>query len=337
MYQGWQIDTDEKRRAVLASVRNAALAAVQQYDLAWKRIEFNKISDTITFKIETELDECFLLRIHNNSREKAEIRAEMMLLQALGSRGLTVPEGQVSRNGEYVLELVSDQGETLYVTLMNWLEGELLNEAPTECQVSNMGQLMARLHIAAAEFVPDTDHSFPSWGVDSFRKNMAKLEQYYPCFLSEKGWSMYQRAADKIIADLEAMEKHARSFGLIHADLHMENVIFRGEEAFPIDFARCGYGYYLYDIAGTILGLGGTYRKLFLEGYESVRRLEGDYVGPLASMFVMFMIENYCHHSSDPRETAGLNAEQPFAQAIIQSYLQERPFLFEPLEPIEVE
>ncbi|WP_028594795.1 phosphotransferase enzyme family protein [Paenibacillus assamensis] len=337
MNQGWQIDTDEKRRNVLTSVRNVALAAVQHYDLAWTRIEFNKLSDTITFKIETEQEESFLLRIHNHSRAKAEIRAEMMLLQALGSRGLIVPEGQVSRSGEYVLGLVSDQGETIYATLMKWLEGDLLSEAPTERQASNMGQLMARLHNAAAEFTPDGDHAFPTWGVDSFRKNMAKLEQYYPCFLSEKGWSMYQSAAAKMIADLEAVEKQAYNFGLIHADLHMENVIFKGEEAFPIDFARCGYGYYLYDIAGTILGLGGEHRRIFLEGYESIRKLEEDYERPLASMFVMFMIENYCYHCSDPRETAGLNAEQPYAQAIIQSYLQDRPFLFEALEPIAVE
>ncbi|MCR8846420.1 phosphotransferase [Paenibacillus sp. SC116] len=339
MNLGWNIDTDEKRRALLAQVRNVTLSALQQYTLEWSQIKLNKISDTITFKINTELDETFLLRIHNNSRSKAEIQSEMMLLQVLGNHGLTVPQGQASRTDEYVLEMVSEEGETLYITLMSWLEGELLSDAPSETQAMNTGILMARLHRAAASFVPDANHTFPTWGADSFRKSMAKLEQYYDRFLSDKAWGMYQAAADKIIADLEAMEKNesARNFGLIHADLHFENVIFRGEEAFPIDFARSGYGYYLYDIAGTILGLGGKHRQLFLKGYESVRKLDEGYMRPLASMFVMFMIENYCHHSSDPRETAGLIAEQPYAQAIIQSYLQDRPFLFEPLEPITVE
>ncbi|MGO4500996.1 hypothetical protein AB4114_34630 [Paenibacillus sp. 2RAB27] len=47
---------------------------------------------------------------------------------------------------------------------------------------------------------------------------------------------------------------------------------------------------------------------------------------------MMVMIENYCHHAPDPRETEGLKAEQPYALAIINNYLNGEPFLFNAIE-----
>lgn len=44
------------------------------------------------------------------------------------------------------------------------------------------------------------------------------------------------------------------------------------------------------------------------------------------------MIENYCHHAPDPRETKGLKEEQTYAQAILRKYLNGTPFLFNHIE-----
>lgn len=49
------------------------------------------------------------------------------------------------------------------------------------------------------------------------------------------------------------------------------------------------------------------------------------------------MIENTCHHSSDPRETTSLIDEQKYAQAYIREYLNGNPFLFEVIEPVNVD
>jgi len=332
MSSGWKIDTCEEKQALLARVRDVALTALQQYDLAWTEIKFNKMSDAITFKIITETWDCFLLRIHNEARQKSEIYGEMMFLDHLRSQNITTPVGQKSRSGEHVLDFVSPDGETLYATLLTWIDGDVLSEPPTDIQAKNMGCLLAQLHNASASFFPEENQSFPEWGVERFRENMKKLSQYHSIFLSEKGWEMYQRVADKIIVELEKVEKCSQNYGFIHGDFHMENIIFRENTAFPIDFGRCGYGYFLYDIASTILGLGWQSRKNFVEGYVGFRKLALDYERMLETMFVKVMIENYCHHCSDPRETEGLVAEQPYAQAYIQAYLQERSFLFEPLE-----
>jgi Ser/Thr protein kinase RdoA (MazF antagonist) len=333
----FQLDTDENRRSLLARARQVALLALQKYDLEWEHIHFNQLSDTITFKIESGADGCFLLRIHSDMMSKEEILSEIVLLNALSKYvGFTVPEGLASRDGSYVLEIETEKGfQRPCVTVMRWVEGEHASGKLTDNRVFNIGVMMAKLHEAATSFVFPSDFTRPAWGAESFRSDMVKLEQYYGVFLSDEAWKSYQAVADKIISEIAAMNRNDGNYGLIHADLHIDNVIFNGDTPYPIDFGRCGYGYHLYDIAGSILGLNPQRRGLFIQGYESVRKLQHNYVRHLECFFVMFMIENYSTHSSDPRETAGLIAEQPYAQAIIREYLNGAPFLFNPIKLIE--
>jgi hypothetical protein len=49
------------------------------------------------------------------------------------------------------------------------------------------------------------------------------------------------------------------------------------------------------------------------------------------------MIENYCHHSSDLREIPGLIDEQKYAQAYMGEYVNDNSFLFQVIEPIDID
>jgi Ser/Thr protein kinase RdoA (MazF antagonist) len=164
---------------------------------------------------------------------------------------------------------------------------------------------------------------------------VAKLERYYDRFLSEEEWKLYQDAVERVVSQLVGMPQHPHSFGLIHGDFHIGNMVFIQDTPYAIDFGRCGYGYYLYDMAGSILGLWPKHRRIFIQGYESIRKLEPNYARYLEAFFVMLMIENYCHHASNPEEIEGLIREQPYAQAYIREYLKDRPFLFEEIQPVK--
>ncbi|MGI2294231.1 phosphotransferase enzyme family protein [Paenibacillus sp. GXUN7292] len=130
------------------------------------------------------------------------------------------------------------------------MSGEL-----TDSCVYNMGVMMGKLHEAAVCFVPPPDFVRPILGADSFKNEMAKLERYYTRFLSGEAWKTYQAAADKILSELAVMHRNNQNYGLIHADLHTGNMVFIDEKPHPIDFGRSGYGYFLYDMAGTLLEL----------------------------------------------------------------------------------
>lgn len=334
----FQFDTEALRHSLMARARQVALSALQRYDVPWEKIRYIGISDTITYKIETGTAEAYLLRIHSDRMSRAEIHSELEFLQALSrSEDLSLPIGVASREGSYVLEMETEAGYYRpHVTMMRWVDGEHASTAITEDQAYLMGQLMGRLHKTAADFVPSSAFVRPTWDADSFRGKMERLERYHACFLSCEGWEMYQTAAEKIILSLSKMHTGVHHYGLIHGDLHPGNIVFKDGMPYPIDFGMCGYGFFLYDMAGALVGLHTKPRRMFIKGYKSVSPLETDYIRDLELFFIMFMIENYCHHASDPRETDSLIQEQPLAQAYIRAYLKGESFLLDPIEPVTV-
>lgn len=337
MMEFFQYDTDENRRSLLARARKVVLSALQRYDLEWERIKFIQLSDTITYKIETSTAGCYLLRIHSARLGKEEIASELILLKALNkSTELNVPEALASCDGSYVLEIETEEEyRRPYVTMMRWVEGEHASGKLTDSCVYNVGVMMGRLHDETTRFVPPANFVRPEWGADQFRREFAKLELYHTRFLSNEGWKSYQAAAETILSEFTGIEHSDQNYGLIHGDLHTGNIVFNDEQPYPIDFGRCGYGYYLYDMAGLLLELNPKQRGMFIQGYESVRQLEPGYIRQLECFFIKFMIENYCHHAPDPRETASLIEEQPYARAYIREYLSGHSFLFEVIEPLK--
>ncbi|OMD30145.1 phosphotransferase enzyme family protein [Paenibacillus odorifer] len=314
--------------------KQAALIALQNFDLDWTQIRFNQLSDTCTFVIETNKEGTFLLRV-DSGRSKEEINSEIAWLELLKSKiDVPLPKGVHDRTGAVTFRVEQGNGEGVYASLMRWVEGEHANERLTEEQIYKEGVLLAKLHKAAQELELPSGFNRPVWDEHSFRKAMLRLKLHYHCFLTDDEFVLYQSAAEKLYNWLSKQHKNKnrRSYGVIHGDLHQGNIIFKEGEPRPIDFGRCGWGYYLYDVAHTLLGLYPLQREGVIKGYESIAKLDGEWVQTLENFTVMVMIENYCHHASDPRETEGLKAEQPYALAILKNYLKGEPFLFNRIE-----
>ncbi len=100
-----------------------ALRAIQQYEIEWNCIRFIQLSDTITYKIETNTTGNYLLRIHSERVNKEEIISELVFLNELRKiDNLIVPEGIVSCNGSYVLECETGEGyRKPCVSIMKWV------------------------------------------------------------------------------------------------------------------------------------------------------------------------------------------------------------------------
>lgn len=247
-------DLVRKPEEQLAQARRIACSSLPEYDLAWNRISLIRLSQNATFKIETEEGNCFLLRV-NLEGKASQIHAEIQWLQALKKAGITAPMAWPTRNGSEVLEYSDGQGNRCYVTLMEWMEGQEQHGAMwSGDQAFNAGKLTARMHQVSAGFAPPEGLDFPHWGLDSFRAQMQRLKQHYSRFLSDGGWRMYRSTAEKIEARLASMDHSGPGYGVIHADLHAGNLVILNGEPLPIDFGRCGYGYYLYDVAGALEG-----------------------------------------------------------------------------------
>ena len=77
--------------------------------------------------------------------------------------------------------------------------------------------------------------------------------------------------------------------GLIHGDLHQDNVLFTGDGVAAIDFDDCGWGFHLYDIAVPLSELTErrrfpALRAAFLEAYARRHALPDDVESLLDSL-----------------------------------------------------
>jgi Ser/Thr protein kinase RdoA (MazF antagonist) len=59
----------------------------------------------------------------------------------------------------------------------------------------------------------------------------------------------FERISQQARQAMEKLGTGSGAFGIIHADLYPENVLFKAGQAYPIDFEDCGYGYWIWDIA----------------------------------------------------------------------------------------
>jgi Ser/Thr protein kinase RdoA (MazF antagonist) len=82
------------------------------------------------------------------------------------------------------------------------------------------------------------------------------------------------------------------AWGLIHADLHYENVLFHEGRPLAIDFDDCGWGAYLYDLAVPLSELEGrsnyeALRDALLDGYARQRPLPHGYDDHLRALAIL--------------------------------------------------
>ena len=188
---------------------------------------------------------------------------------------------------------------------------------------------MAKLHNKSILFKPSNEFVRPILGENSIREALDKLHKYYLSFMSQLEFEIIIKAVDKICKCINSLTKTIDTFGVIHADLHWGNIIYCKGEPRAIDFGRCGFGFYLYDIAHTLVGLGPQYRRAFVDGYTNQRKLPTNYQGIIECFFIMTCVENISFHSDNPKELEELKSQHPYMMKLIDNYIEDKPFLFE--------
>ena len=144
---------------------------------------------------------------------------------------------------------------------------------------------MAKLHNHSQQWTPPLGFDRPTYDAEGFigTSSSYPLDQIGRKHLS----STILRDLETVYSRLKDVEQElGRSrqfFGLIHVDLSFSNIVFTAQEAMPIDFDECGFGFYLLDLATALAGpwgkLGYLERyEMFLNGYRESRRLSDDFL-----------------------------------------------------------
>ncbi len=190
--------------------------------------------------------------------------------------------------------------ESRLFALLRWVPGELFNLVEnadlSSSDIFSLGSYVARMHRHAEQYSVPEGFVRPRWGWDWLFGADAPQWRLGKTLLSEKDMNTLRSAADQIRRHLVVIGETSETFGLIHRDLHQENLLYHEGAIHAIDFDQCGWGYYLYDLALPYTWLRrfgqhrGAMRESLINGYQSERFLPEDYQDQLETFRAMWLV-----------------------------------------------
>ncbi|MDZ8187624.1 MAG: phosphotransferase [Nostoc sp. ChiSLP02] len=296
---------------------NIAIEALCKYGL--ENVQLTRLSGASNTNFKVDVDnKSYALRLHTSAHhDRAAISSELAWLSNLQRETpLMLPQPIVNLNKELVT-VVSIHGspETL-CTLLSWVEGQIppTVNALSDEQLAKVGSLMAQLHIHSEQFELPEDFKRQTFDEAYFRKGLEVLYRTLnKTELDKSELNSLKVNANHIIFYFAQLERKQESFGVIHADFHSGNYLVCDEKVCIIDFDRCGFGFYLYDLALALMELDEQQRKAFLQGYETVKTLPADYINLKQVFLCLAYLDNLSFLVVNPEELAFVVGELPFA------------------------
>ncbi len=292
------------RRGRLFRLKEVAAIALARYGLEDVHLRFIQYNENAIYRVDVPgpiavnhsiyLPNRYVLRIHAIDDSDA-VSSELTWLAALNREGdLPVPAPVPTVDGKLLDRIVTPcfpNGRV--VSLLRWLDGRKIQQGLHPRHLAALGETVARLHNFSAGWQPPAGFTRFVWDWDSrlggsmFPYPRAELVASIPVHFQEP----FACVSDQARQVMETLGKGTDAFGLIHADLYPENVLFKSGNACPIDFEDCGYGYWMWDIAVALCTWAWDsewewMRDAFREGYSQYRTLP-DSQWTLLDLFVV--------------------------------------------------
>jgi Ser/Thr protein kinase RdoA (MazF antagonist) len=281
------------RRSRLYRLRKLARVAINTYGMSDARLTFVQYGENIIYRVDLPgvnipssesshyLPNRYVLRIHAMGDVEA-IGSELTWLAALDQQaGLPVPAPVSTPQGELLTTILTPgipAGRV--VSLMRWLDGRRFHEGLRPKHMTALGQVVAQMHSFSATWQPPAGFTRPHWdweaqlGGSMFSVTLDELVDSMPTRFQQP----FQLVTQESKQVMDSFGKIPETYGLIHADLYPENVLFRAGKAYPIDFEDCGYGFWMWDIAVALCHWAWKadwekMRDAFREGYAQIRTI----------------------------------------------------------------
>ncbi|MET0273754.1 MAG: phosphotransferase [Phenylobacterium sp.] len=271
----------------------AALGALRDFPVTPGEVTLVAYSENLTFRVTDAVDgRVYALRLHRPGYNSLEaLEAEHAWIQALTAAGMSVPAVVLARDGRaYVEAHVPALNQHRFASMTRWAPGRLLSDllrdadtAAVATHLNALGALTARMHDHASSWRPPPGFQRRCLGLDALIGDnpvWGRFEAHPALAPGER--RLLLEARDRIQAALGDLAPTPEAFGLIHADIHPENVIVDGDRLTLLDFDDAAFGWRLYDLAVGLFYLHdradwAASERAYLEGYRAVRSLdEGD-------------------------------------------------------------
>lgn len=225
-------------------------------------------------KVETTDGRLFALRINTNSpRTPENLMAEIAFVRLLAEDGrVKVPQPVQNAEGGFYTSVFHEPSErTFHCVLYSWIEGEELEDEPTDEQLKALGVAMATMHLVAPSFELPQGASLSTfddvlWWTEDFLLSQKSV-------LDPEAKELISRALAAIKDGVAKFYKDATPM-IIHADMHGGNVLWNEGSLSVIDFDDCGFGLPIQDFATALYYFDTPEQDAaFKQGYKSVAPL----------------------------------------------------------------
>jgi len=239
------------------------------------------------------------LRLHRPGYQTANaIRSELWWCAALAEAGVAVPRALPGLNGDLLQEFAPGH----HASVISWIDGDPMGEAgvplpgSADHQVARhraLGALVAQFHTATDALTLPAWFTRPSWDAPG----LVGDAPFWGRFWDHPDASAQDRAILIAARDhlATALAGFDGDFGLIHADVLRENVLFSGNTPHLIDFDDSGFGFRLYDL-GTVMSQNLHEPALIrigqalVDGYRAHRPMPQD----VARLLPLFTLARCC-------------------------------------------
>ncbi len=250
--QAWENLT---RLGRIRRLRTLALAALEHYDLAVRKLSLLVYGYNCTFRIDTTDGRIYVLRINRPfNRSAEEIAIEMDWLAALSTEtDLRVPQPLPTREGRLNVQVhVEGVPEARWCAVFTWLPGPLLAAKLSPYYLHQLGHITARLHQHVQSFRHRTAAALRVWDQPfPFGHEQALFAPNASGVTAEQR-AVFEQTLQRVEAALAWRRQHGEEPFLLHADLHQFNIKVQAEQLAVLDFDDCMRGYAIQDAAITM-------------------------------------------------------------------------------------
>jgi homoserine kinase type II len=178
----------------------------------------------------------YILTLYERRVAERDLPFFLALMEHLASRGINCPQPVKNRAGEMLGKLAGRPA-----AIINFLDGMWIRR-PTAAHCAALGEALARLHLAGADFAMRRDNAL----------SVAGWRQLYDS-CGERADKVEDSLQKVLAAELDMLERNwprGLPQGVIHADLFPDNVFFLGDRLSGlIDFYFACTDTLVYDVA----------------------------------------------------------------------------------------
>ena len=269
-------------------LRKFAISAVKMYPIDIIQLKFINHGENTTYKIISKQGN-FLLRIHRqNNHSKNAILEELGWVKHLSESTDYIQQPIPSINGLLVEEItISNTLDSRFCSVLKWVDGNLRYRSLTQNSMFNTGKLVGTLHKNAFKQKVLYRNYWDSEGLLGKNATFGSLHNLKP-EIRKREYEILEKCRKITFKKIENyIIKNPHKSSMIHADLHIGNIVWKKDKPIPIDFDDCGFGSHMYDLAVILKGSDNLFKssqkkakkpfvESLLEGYSSTQNLSKD-------------------------------------------------------------